>query len=138
MQRLVILFMMALGTVLSGCSHYLKIKPGDPPPRISFHPARTTDRQFVPKLAHYFQAAGYQVVRGGPAEYHLNFSVSDQRVFVEAIMVLFEPGDNSSSGHGKVYARAGYANQSQVVNEALDEALDDLEARSVRTARSSR
>jgi hypothetical protein len=138
MQRLLILFLMALGIVLSACSHYIKIAPGAPHPRIALHPARTADRQYVPKLAHYFQAAGYRVVYGRPSEYNLNFSVSDQRVFVDVTMVLFEPGDHSSAGEARVFANARFANQAAVVDAAIDEALDDLEAPSVRVISTSR
>src|SRR4051794_32990763 len=114
MNRLLFIPMLALVPMLSGCGHYLKVKPGTPTPRVSLNPGKPADSQFVPKIAQYFQQAGYQVVRGGPSEYDLNFSVSEQRVFVQVNMVLYGHGETVSDGAARVFAQPRYANPSAV------------------------
>lgn len=136
MKPLLFIAMLALASVLSGCGHYLKVKPGSPPPTVSLNPARASDRQFVPRIAEYFQKAGYRVVRGGPSDYDLNYSVSDQGVYVQANMILYGHGETVSDGSAKATARSRYADPSAVANEAVDDCLDDLEVPVVRATRS--
>jgi hypothetical protein len=132
MKALLFIALIALGTVLSGCVHYVKIKPGSPAPRVSINPASTADRQFVPMIASYFQKAGYQVVRGGPSEYDLNFGMTDHRVYVEVAMMLYSGGEKVTDGDAKVFAHPRYADHASVVNEAVSEALTDMEVSPVR------
>jgi hypothetical protein len=132
MKALLFTSLIALGSVLSGCVHYVKIKPGSPAPRVSINPASTADRPFVPMIASYFQKAGYQVVRGGPSEYDLNFGVADHRVYVDVTMMLYGSGEKVTDGNARVYAHPRYTNQAGVMNEAVSEALSDMEVSSVR------
>src|SRR4051812_27553499 len=136
MKCLLFTTLIALSSVLSGCVHSIRIKPGAAAPSISINPAGVSDRQFVPMIASYFQKAGYQVVRGGPSEYDLNFNTSDHRMYVESTMVMYNRGETVTDGQAKVFAHPRYTNQASVVNEAVAEALNDLEVPTVRVARS--
>lgn len=132
MQCPVFLLAVGLSLVLGSCANSIKILPGAPPPRISLNPAGATERQHLPKLKKYFQDAGYRVVRGGASEYDLNYALSDHGVYVDATMVWFDHGESSGMGEGRGYAEARYPDHNKVVEAALDEALDDLEAPTVR------
>jgi hypothetical protein len=133
MKCLLSVVLVALGVVLSGCVHSIKIKPGSPAPRVSINPASPADRAFVPMIASYFQKAGYQVVRGGASDYDLNFGTSDERVYVDAAMIMYSHGEKVTDGSARVFARSRYTDQASVVNEAVAEALHDLEVPVVRT-----
>jgi hypothetical protein len=126
MKCMLSVVLVALGVVLSGCVHSIKIKPGSPAPRVSINPASPADRAFVPMIASYFQKAGY-------SDYDLNFGMSDERVYVEVAMIMYSHGEKVTDGSARVFARPRYTDQPSVASEAVAEALHDLEVPLVRT-----
>ncbi|MFZ4766662.1 MAG: hypothetical protein ACOYMN_17045 [Roseimicrobium sp.] len=120
-----LLALFALSALLSSCNT-IHVAPGAPAPRIALNAATGVERRFIPKLEHYFRRSGFQVVQGGPAEYELDFNISEHRLGVGVQMSLYENGRLISTGEGRAAGHIRYANRDSVADEAFNEALDEL------------